>query len=401
MWPSIKRWRDWLMNDLLPTYRIGSQPRALHYSFEKAGLTLHDQPVPWNAEAVLVEATLRLPSPAMRRPADFHLRVPGPEPRPADGMRKLDNEGPREEHRYSVWFRLPPLTQTTTVELFWRTRSLGQLELPLLSRDAFAAGLRLLMPTLSVRLGEHTVACQTFVASQCKGVVATALLTSPTSLAPLAELELEVEFKSERTGASIRVPLRLSSSQLSGRQALLTLVPKRYPRGLGVWTARWLLGDRELATGRLRAISLRQFQRSLRVADTRFVLQAADGSVSLSRQLPPPERRGRVGPCFLVCSREAGMAGLCPLRVAAQVAGAVRPPLLYDENVLVTDGPALVAPGTLDPSDLVQVSGFDLSLKGRSLCLLPLSPAPEAAFNSEGGFKPPPDFAWTPAAEDE
>ena len=55
MWPWIKRWRDWAMHDLWPLYRIGPQPQALHYSYEKAGLTLHDQPIPWNAEAVLVE----------------------------------------------------------------------------------------------------------------------------------------------------------------------------------------------------------------------------------------------------------------------------------------------------------------------------------------------------------
>ena len=24
MWPWIKRWRDWLMNDLLPLYRLGA-----------------------------------------------------------------------------------------------------------------------------------------------------------------------------------------------------------------------------------------------------------------------------------------------------------------------------------------------------------------------------------------
>ena len=62
MWPWIKRWRDWAMHDLWPLYRIGPQPQALHYSYEKAGLTVHDQPIPWNAEAVLVEATLRLPA---------------------------------------------------------------------------------------------------------------------------------------------------------------------------------------------------------------------------------------------------------------------------------------------------------------------------------------------------
>ena len=95
------------------------------------------------------------------------------------------------------------------------------------------------------------------------------------------------------------------------------------------------------------------------------------------------------------------MAGLCPLRVTAQVPGAVQPPVLLEQDVLVTDGPTMVVPGTLDPGDLEQVSGFDLTLKGRSLCLLPLCPAPAAAFNAEGGFKAPPDYSWSLAADEE
>ena len=400
MWPWIKRWRDWVMNDLLPTYRIGSQPRALHFSFEKAGLTLHDQPIPWNAESVLVEATLRLPTPGLRRKGDFQLRLPGQEPRPADNLRKLEGL-PGEEHRYSVAFRLPTPVVRTTVEVVWRSRSLGQLELPVLGREEFLAGLRLQMPTLYVRLGEESVACQTFVSTQCRGLVASALLTSPGSLAPLADMDFEVEFKSERSGAETRVPVRLSSTQLSGREALITVAPKKHPRRIGAWTATWLLGDRVLASQRVRGISQKQFQRSLRVSDTRFILQATDGGVTMSRQLPSPDRRGRVGPCFLVSSSEAGMAGMCHLRVAAQVPGAVQPPLLLEQDVLVTDGPTMVAPGTLDTGDLEQVTGFDLSLKGRSLCLLPLCPAPAAAFNAEGAFKPPPDYTWSLAADEE
>ena len=66
MWPWIKRWRDWAMNDLWSMHRLGPQPQALHYSYEKAGLTIPGQPIPWNAEAVVVEANLRLRSTAPR-----------------------------------------------------------------------------------------------------------------------------------------------------------------------------------------------------------------------------------------------------------------------------------------------------------------------------------------------
>src|SRR5262245_47249571 len=195
----------------------------------------------------------------------------------------------------------------------------------------------------------------------------------------------------------------LSSRSIAGRacSSCARTSSIRHPRRIGTWTATWLLGGRVLATQRVRGISRQQFQRSLRVCDTRFVLQAPDGSVALARQLPVAEQRGRVGPCFLVASSEPGMAGLCPLRVTAQVPGALQPPPLLEQDVLITDGPTMVAPGTLDPADLAQVSGFDLALKGRSLCLLPLCPAPAAVFNSEGAFKPPPEYTWSLAADEE
>src|SRR5438874_2871453 len=153
------------MSDLQPTYRITSAPRALHYSFEKAGLVLHDQPIPWSAEAVLVEATLHLPTAGQRRPADYHLLVPGREPVVADAVRRQEGDQP---HRFSVSFRLVPPAQTVTVALMWRGQELGRLELPVLSRAEFLDGLRLHLPTLYVRLGTESVACRTFVCNQCR-----------------------------------------------------------------------------------------------------------------------------------------------------------------------------------------------------------------------------------------
>jgi hypothetical protein len=398
MWPWIKRWRDWLMNDLLPLYRLGTQPQALHYSYEKAGLVINDQPIPWNAEAVLIEATLRLP-PSVRRKNDFLLRVPFHEPFPAEHLRRLENED-----RYSVQFRVPPPGAPASAELLFREHVLGQVTLPFLARDEFLVGLRLQMPTLFVRLGNESIACQTFISNQCRGLLASGLLTSPTSLAPLLDMDLEVEFRCERTGLICRIPISLCSSQMAGRQALLTVAPNRYPRRQGTWVATWMLGETPLATQRIRGISLARFRRSLRISDTRFVVQPMGGSVRLTRQAPSLDKGGRIGPCFLVSSGEPGMAGLCRLQVKAQVPD-IGPdgqrPLLLEQEVLVTDGPTMVAPGTLDVADLVAVTGFELTLKGRTLGLLSLQPAPTATFTSEGGFKPPQEFLWSASAEEE
>src|SRR5439155_3111531 len=169
MWPWIKRWRDWAMHDLWPLSRIGPQSQALSYCFEKAGLTLHNQPIPWNAEAVLVEAQLRLRDSA-RRKADFELLLAGQGPLPPDGLRRDE-----ADDRHRLFFRFPPPPRTTTAELLWRGQSIGQLTLPVIDAATFLAGLRLQLPTLSVRLGEQSVACQTFVATQCKGLAASAV----------------------------------------------------------------------------------------------------------------------------------------------------------------------------------------------------------------------------------
>src|SRR5204863_6040023 len=131
----------------------------------------------------------------------------------------------------------------------------------------------------------------------------------------------------ERSGHTSLAPVRRCGSQLMGNQALLMVTPRRFPRRIGDWVTTWMAGDRALASQRVRAISQKHFQRSLRVADTRFVTQNAKGVVRLSRQLSQSDHPARVGPCFLVCSREPGMAGVCLLRVQAQVSGAIQPPL--------------------------------------------------------------------------
>jgi len=396
MWPWIKRFRDWAMNDLWPFYRVSPQPQAIHYSYEKAGLTVHDQPIPWNAEAVFVDARLRLPQSAGRRKTDFLLRLAGPDPVPADDLRRLD-----ADNHFRISYRVEPPGTTTTAEVLYRNHVLGQLTLPYLGRDDFLQGVRLQLATLNVRLENQSVSCRTFVASQCKGLIANGVLVSPTSLVPLLDLDLIVEFRNERSGVCQTLPVRLCSSQLAGRHALVTVAPHRFPRRIGSWKVKWILGDRELETQSVRAISTKTFQRSLRVTDARFVLRWPKGNVTAARQVPPNEKPARVGPCFYVSSREPGMAGICRLQVHAQIPGSIQPPLLMEADALITDGPTEFAPGTLDVAELGQLAAFELSSKGQQLGALSLCPAPTATFTAEGGFKAPHDYAWSVAAEEE
>lgn len=394
MWPWMKRWRGWVMRNVWPLSRHHAALVELRHGYERGGLAMYDRPVPWGAEVVVVEATLRLPATASRRREDFLLRHSGAAAAVAEQVRRAEGEG-----HYRATFRLPPPGRAVRAAVVYKSAELGQIDLPYLGPDELLRELRLESPTLFARLGGESVACRAVVASQCQGVIASALLACPSGLLPVADLDLQVEFSCERTGWSRCVPVRLTPSQRLADTALVTVMPGRRPRRVGLWTVTWLAGGRALARQHLRALSKRQFHRSLKVADAAFVSQQGDGPTRLTRQLP--SAAARAGPCFFVTSTEAGMAGLCRFQLAAVVPGAVRAPMWLEQDVLIGDGPTAVLPGTLDAADLAQLSAFELSCAGRSLGTLPLCAVPAATFTAEGGYLPPTDFAWGAAAEEE
>lgn len=397
MWPWIKRSCDWAMHELWTWRRLRPQPQALHFGYEKAGLTFHDEPIPWNAESAFVEAHFRLCHPPPRGPVDFRLRLPPRNPIPAESIQRLG-----ADHRYKVTFRIPePPHKTVLGEVHFLGERVAQLTLPRLEKEEFLDQLRLQMATLSVRLDQELLACQTFVSRQARSLVASAVLASPTSLAPLRDLNFHVKFEWDRQKKMEVVPVHLSSSQWSSGSALALAFPERLPRRVGEWSASWIADDQLLQVQKIRAISQRHFARSLRVVDSRFVIQNKKGELKASRQfqdVTPPER---IGPCFMITSSEPGMAGRCHVEIRALAAGGMHNPLVLEEDVLISDGPAMVAPGTFDASDLAHITGFEVWIDGNSLGVLPLSPTPTATFTTEGGFKPPPTYFWSSSADEE
>lgn len=383
------------MRDLWNLFR-GTLPRLerLSYAMEKGGLTLDSQPIPWGADCVLVHAVVEMPQHAPPAKKDFELRV---------GSLAVTPESHRlEESRDTVHlqFRLAVPSQTTAAELLWRGRSLGQLMLPILSPEEFARKLIVQLATASVRLSEQTVACQTYVTTQCQGVIVAAVLQSPTSLLPLLDLGLRVEIHRQEGGSTGSVAVQLSSSQLKARQALISVNPPK-PKRMGTWQITWFLGERPVTTHAVKAISQKQFLRSLRVTSTRFVLQNSVGAIKVERFMPEFQGVARVGPCFLVASNETGMAGWCTLQARAHMKDGSPALVLEEQRCLITDGPFPFVPGTVDVADLEHIKHFELRCGRAVLGTLPLVPVPTAAFTSEGGFLAPDNFEWSPTAEDQ
>jgi len=392
MRPSIRRWLDWVMTDVLTLNRHRPRGPAIHVRYEKAGRSVDGRPVPWNADAVIVEVTVRLPVAARQR-AQFALRLPGFDTIPAESLRCESGD------RHRLTFQVPVPVSTALGELLWKHHVLSRVEIPMLTASEFLLGLNASLPAVYMKLGSQSVAARSFVASQCKGLTATIVLRSPTPLAPLTELGLTVAFRSERTGAEHLVPVVLTSSQLAGNEAAISVSLPRVKKYGGTWAVSWQAGGRELARQLVHGITAKRFERSLRVADSRFFLADKIGHVKLVKRLPPGNR-GPFGPCFLLASGEPGVAGFCKVIVHATGQSETLP-ADAELDVLVTDGPTLVAPGLLHESKLCGANGFELRLKGRVLGFASLSPVPSAPLTAEGGFKTPPDFLWSSVADEE
>jgi len=380
------------MNEIVIPHRLQSQSRSLYFSCEKAGIVFQNQPILPTADAVLVEALLRLP-PSARKKSDFTLRLPGVDAIPAESFRKEE-----DGERFRVFFRFAPPPASCSAELYWRTHLLGKLDLPVQTVGDFTNELRVNLPTVFVNVGGQQIAASSVVANQCRGLTATALLRSASGLAPLIDAGLRAVFSWSRSAGEISVPVPLVASQLNAREALVSASPPKVPRRTGEWQVTWMMGETVLAAQRLRAITPKAFHDSLRLLDTRFVVESEKAGLRVHRHLPPWPEVLRAAPCFVLGSREPGIAGMATVLLITSGQND-----LASEKVetLVTDGPAMICGRFHSAAELQQIETFELRCRGRLLGGLPLSPVPLATINGEGGFRPQSEFLWNSSAEDE
>jgi hypothetical protein len=395
MWNWIERLRVWAMREFwLPT-TTGVLLRSFEFHFKSGGQTVRDQAIPWNAEDLAVEVVLQTGSRRSLQAADLVLRLETGETYFPESLRSDGEPGVLR-----AAFRLPVPCDSVVVQLFYRSWTLGQLNLAVLTQKRFLKALECKFPSTHVRLAGRYVACQSFVAAQARGVLASAVLSSPWSLTPILDLGLRLEVYSqdgERIGEEIP---GLSASLLAAREAVV-VASVSVPRRKGAWRLDWLLGQEQIASQEIHAISLPQFLGQLRVSESRFLIESAGGERQLKCKLPRLMNKDRVGPCFGIVSSLAGTAGVARVQINALISKAVRAPVLAKEEHLFTDAPTLVLPGTLDTADLEGINGFEVRLGRKCLGTLPIRPAPQAQFDGEGGFQPVEGFAWDGRAEDE
>jgi hypothetical protein len=370
--------------------------KVARFGYEKAGPTVYDEPIPWNADAVLVEFLVEFPGHAAGPRSDFRWGLPGDVNLTAVTLHPGD-----QEDTCRIQFRLGRLRRTVRVDLSWRGRPLGRVVVPHLSAGEFLRNLRLEVPGTFAELGDYDPACRALVAGQGRRLTACGLLKSPTSLLPVVGWGLVLEWSCAASGETRRIPTHLTGAQATARQALLHATVRPWPCAEGVWSWRWVVAQRPLARGEFRVVSRQAFQESLHLAGDPHRGGEPVGEVGAG---PGAAGRDATDPLALhvrIGSREPGLAALCPVEVHVRYKDRARPPEVLEKEVLVTDVPSLSAPATVAVRDFHLAHVFDVFGNGQFLGTVSRQPAPAATFTSEGGFRGPEDFDWTVFAEEE
>ncbi len=374
---------------------ITAASQVFHYSYEKAGLIVVNQPIPWNADSVLIEVQVRLAQFQARSRDEFQLRLANQTPAALEDIRSTQEPGVAR-----LIFRFPVPTQTTQAELFWRQRSLGSVTLPIVSAEEFLAKLRFDQAAVFVQLADGAQACQAFLKPQCRGLYASAQISSPVALAPLADFQISAVVTAPDEEPRPQT-IRLSSSQLRARQAIVALELPR-PRKTGHYRVRWLIDEREQARVLVRVATAGQLSKALHLSAVRFLTVSTSGEQKLWH-FPPAlgEDVARVGPVFLVKCLIPGIAADCTFEVRAS-GRQLKPIALARPEARLSDGLTPIAPGTFARADLGKVELFHLYFGARHLGQASILPAPTAEFTGEGGFRSAgDDFLWSPVAEQE
>jgi hypothetical protein len=369
--------------------------RAVRCGYEKGGITVYGEPVPWNAEAVLAEFLLEFPGSAPTSTEGFRWSLPV-----GVALESMTLHPGDEEGSCRLRFRMSPIRRTTAIGLSWHRRLLGRVILPYLGPGEFLRHLRLESPCTLTELAGRDVACGSVVVGQCRHLTACGLLKSPTSLLPVIDWDLSLELTRSDSDQTWRLPVQLTAGQVSARQALVSATLRPWPSAPATWSWRWVVAERTLARGELRVLDRDSFYDSLSLAGG---LSRCGQVENVPGRLVLQAREDASGtcPCVRVTSREPGIAALCSVEVRLHFRDRERLPEVLEKELLVTDTPSLSSPVALPTPDFHEVTLIEVTAGGRFLGSVNRRPTPVARFTSEGGFKPPAAYNWDVFAEEE
>ncbi len=173
MWSLIRPWRAWAMRDNWLSTTPGVHIRSFVHRHTLGNFTFEDEAIPWSADTLELEAVIQCGPRRRPQQSDLMLRL-----ETGDSFTAIDFRPEQVGNSFRIRFHVGVPKRSTVAQLFLRQWTLGQITLPMLSAQQFQAAIECSSPAVHVLLGSRYVSCQSFVATQVRGVLASIVLRS-------------------------------------------------------------------------------------------------------------------------------------------------------------------------------------------------------------------------------
>jgi hypothetical protein len=376
----IARWVDWLRsNRRARRVKLIGLPsiRGVYL-----GQTDEVGPVLWCAESIVVECIVSTTT-DVSQAREFTLKMD-------DGSIVVANAMVRSplEDTAKIAFHYAVPERSSRATIAWKGNSIGDVQIDLVAKSDFRAGLRLDAIACYIRMGRQWVAATTWVEGQVRCIEPVARFTSRFGFLPLNDHPVSVVV----AGQTKAIPIPQVGNSI-GATAGRFAIPTKDGRYCVAWSWDGVDFQRDFVD----VVTRMEFRKSLEVVAQRFAVEDNDRKRRFFARLPSS---GFVAaaPCFVLRSRLKNAVGRMRFTIAAIQSGREIEPVeirVVLAGVTPIFGPAITA------TKLRQTTAFVLRLGRRKLATIAVGTVPVARIDGEGGFEPPADFTWTQAMEEE
>ncbi len=368
-----------------------TENKALQLGYESKGLKVVSPVIPWFAEKIFLEVSIRFPDKFLCSATDFSLQLGKSSSILGNNLQISEAVGHKAG---KVVFQLDNLLKNCKAKIYFKKKLISEIDIPFLTKEAFLASVEVHSPALHCNFDGQIVSCQSFLMAGCKGVSVSGMLSSKYGAGFFSSLDVSILID---VGSQIPTSLVAKVPNVEVSQSYIPIVfpVGALPKKIGNMKISYLLEGVKICSLICQGITANSFSKMIGVSKQSFVVWKKNGELEFSDELCELEPEVRFGPCFWIGTKVDGLAGFADIKIQGYLHGSHQPLCFWEGKVLATSTPALMAPVNLGPESFKEISYFEILSGKNSIAMIKLGSKPTVQFTAEGTIASADVFATT------
>ncbi|NBY03341.1 MAG: hypothetical protein EBQ87_15390 [Planctomycetes bacterium] len=136
-----------------------TENKALQLGYESKGLKVVSPVIPWFAEKIFLEVSIRFPDKFLCSATDFSLQLGKSSSILGNNLQISEAVGHKAG---KVVFQLDNLLKNCKAKIYFKKKLISEIDIPFLTKEAFLASVEVHSPALHCNFDGQIVSCQSF-----------------------------------------------------------------------------------------------------------------------------------------------------------------------------------------------------------------------------------------------